>query len=464
MQQKLLLRCHGQMWNIQVRTSAGVEEAAILDIIALGYIVVGDLETVDLLLNMMHEVVDSVNDNEPLLDSVLMHMGSMYSTLGKFDESLLAYQRAISILKNIYGKNSVFLVMPFLGMAKAYDSIGRATKSVDMYHNAIAILELSRGPVSEDLVIPLSALGNLLLKEGKASDAESTFNRILQIYRNLYGESDGRVGMAMCSVAHVKCAEGNVDEAIDLYKKALEVIKNSNSLSLDDSVMENMRIDQAELLHVVGRGKEGRKLLEECLLITETHKGKEHLSSVPHLLNLAASYSHSKDFVEAERLLRASLMIMTKTLGHDDQSITFPMLQLAVTLYHLKRDEEAEQLALDVLRIREKAFGRDSLPVGEALDCLVSIQTRLGRHEGDLVDVLKRVLKIQESEFGHESEEVMLTLKKLVYYMDKAEPFGEQTDTGRNKRRLDEISITWFLKLWACGCGKKIGISRLLLS
>lgn len=106
-------------------------------------------------------------------------------------------------------------------------------------------------------------------------------------------------------------------------------------------------------------------MLEECLLITEKYKGKEHPSSVTHLLNLATSYSCSKNFVEAERLLRTSLEIMRKTVGPDDQSITFPMLHLAVTLYNLKRDEEAEQLALEVLHIREKAFGKDSLPVGK---------------------------------------------------------------------------------------------------
>lgn len=115
------------------------------------------------------------------------------------------------------------------------------------------------------------------------------------------------------------------------------------------------------------RGQEGRALLEECLLISEKSKGKEHPSSVPHLINLAISYSYSKNFAEAERLLMIGLQVMTKTLPPDDPSITFPMLQLAVTLYNLHRDEEAERLALDVLHIREKAFGKESLPVGRTI-------------------------------------------------------------------------------------------------
>lgn len=90
-----------------------------------------------------------------------------------------------------------------------------------------------------------------------------------------------------------------------------------------------------------------------------------------HFINLASSYSGSKNFVEAERLLRTALEIMMKNVGPDHQSITYPMLHLAVTLYHQKRDEEAEQLAEQVLHIREKAFGKDSLPVGKIIACFM---------------------------------------------------------------------------------------------
>ncbi|KAL8049427.1 hypothetical protein ABFX02_06G020100 [Erythranthe guttata] len=306
-----------------------------------------------------------------------------------------------------------------MGMAKVQGTSRKSREAIKTYQRVVEILESSRGGETEDMIAPLCSLGNLLIKEGRNSDAEYTFNRVLNIYTRSYGERDGRVGMAMYSLAQVKCAKGQVNEAIDLYKSAIQILKDSKHMELDDGILEKMRIDLAELLHVVGRGEEGRALLEECFLISEKLKGKENPSSVPHLVNLATSYSRSKNFAEAERLLRISLQIMMKTVPPDDPSITFPMLNLAVTLYNLHRDEEAERLALDALSIREKAFGKESLPVGEALDCLVSIQTRLEKDDTELLELLKRVLKIQEKTFGHDSEEVMETLKKTVHYLDK---------------------------------------------
>lgn len=49
----------------------------------------------------------------------------------------------------------------------------------------------------------------------------------------------------------------------------------------------------------------------------------------------------------------------------------------------------------------------------------MSIQTRLEKDDCELLELLNRVLKIQEKAFGHDGEEVMETLKKIVYYLDK---------------------------------------------
>lgn len=51
----------------------------------------------------MEEILGSLKDGDRLVDSVLMHMGSMYSKLGKYDKSLHMYERAVDIFANKYG-------------------------------------------------------------------------------------------------------------------------------------------------------------------------------------------------------------------------------------------------------------------------------------------------------------------------------------------------------------------------
>ena len=77
---------------------------------------------------------------------------------------------------------------------------------------------------------------------------------------------------------------------------------------------------------------------------------------------------------------------------------------------------------------------------GEALDCLVSIQTRLGKDDGELLELLKRIVSIQEREFGYESEEVMETLKKIVYYIDK---LGRKNEKFPLQKRLSILRMKY---------------------
>ncbi|KAF9601899.1 hypothetical protein IFM89_023963, partial [Coptis chinensis] len=256
----------------------GMEQAAILDVIALGYMGVGDFEFVECLLDMLVEIVGNVKNNEPFLDSVLLHMGTMYTNFRKYEEAMAMYERSLEILEGLFGKSDPFVVPSLLGMAKVYTSIGRVSKSVEIYRRTVDILEMSRGAESLDVVVPLIGLGNLFIREGHAK---------------LYGDHYGRVGIAMCSLANAKCAKdspigkptscamwpkyisnsksgqplglsmfrlpkavsgagGSLDEAVELYRKGLQVIKDSKYIAMDDEVMEKIRIELADLYHIAG--------------------------------------------------------------------------------------------------------------------------------------------------------------------------------------------------------------------
>ncbi|VFQ72644.1 unnamed protein product [Cuscuta campestris] len=272
---------------------------------------------------------------------------------------------------------------------------------------------------------------NSMIKSGNKNDAvdllKANYEAVKeQIDAGFRGREEARV-LDTIALGHV--ALGDLTTAIsimDLLNGIVEHLKN------DEPLLDSI------LMHMGSVNNEGRALLEECLLITEKSKGKDHPNCVKHLLNLATSYSRSKNYAEAEKLLRISLQIMLKTLPHDDQSISFPMLNLALTLFNLNQVDEAEKYALEVLRIRENAFGKESLPVGEVLDCLVSIQKRLGRDDNELLEHLKRILKIQEKAFGSESEEVMETLKKVVHYMTTIGLRHEKLPLERRLARLKD--------------------------
>lgn len=71
---------------------------------------------------------------------------------------------------------------------------------------------------------------------------------------------------------------------------------------------------------------------------------------------------------------------------------------------------------------------------------MVSIQTRLGKDEMELLEQLKRVLRIQEKELGSESEEVMISLNKVVFYLDK---LGMKDEKFALEKRLSRLRMKY---------------------
>ncbi|KAG2333034.1 hypothetical protein Bca52824_004214 [Brassica carinata] len=138
------------------------------------------------------------------------------------------------------------------------------------------------------------------------------------------------------------------------------------------------------------------------------------------------SYSRSKNYVEAERF--------SENLSGDHGEVGW----FRGSSVHNLPNAESCSHSFSAETIRENSFGEDSLPVGEALDCLVSIQARLGKDDGEVLGLLKRVLMIQEKEFGSSSEELIVTLPKIVYFLEKLEMKDEKFKFRRRLALLRE--------------------------
>lgn len=413
----------------------GVEQAAMLDILAQLHMSLSDFKATKNLLEQIKKILAGVGNHEPLVDKILEHMGTMYTALEEPKEALPLYTRSLGIQEAVLGKNNPLLVNLLLSLANTYNAVDEGHKSIQLYHRAITILERRKGSESEDLVFPLTHLSHVLIEEGEFDEAENSLHRALGIMEKLHGENDGRVGAVTCVLARALCANGKVDDAVVLYEKGLQIMERNGNLSLDDPVLETTRTDLAELLHVLGREEESQLLWEKNLLIKEEALGRDHPSLALHLQNLATSYALSRKFEKSEYILRRSLRILSAGLVPNAPEISFPMLSLATTLYHLGRHREAEDLAQEALRIREASFDKQSPAVGEACDCLALIQHALGKDD-EAEPLMWRVLQIQEKEFGYDSPEVMSTLEMLIVFLGN---LGKETEKSLLRRRLMKL-------------------------
>ncbi|KAF5947517.1 hypothetical protein HYC85_013474 [Camellia sinensis] len=127
-------------------------------------------------------------------------------------------------------------------------------------------------------------------------------------------------------------------------------------------------------------------------------------------------------------LYRCLLTILELSKGADSEDLVVPLLGLDNLLMKKGKAKDTENPFIGILNVYTKLCGENDGRVGmamcslahvkcakgEALDCLVSIQTKLGKDNIELLELLKRVLAIQEKAFGYERVGVALELEFQV--------------------------------------------------
>lgn len=403
---------------------AGVEQAAMLDVLAQLRLSLGDADETDKLLEQIEIILENLggDTHTALLDNILTHMANMYKALGQPAKAITILESSLQIQENTLGEDSPLIVQLLLGLAATYLEDGQEDKGIETYKRVVAILERISGPDDEQLALPLAEMGHALLEAGRFDEAEIATIRSLRIIEEALGPKHWQVGCATCSVARVKTAKGDYDEAESLYRKGLQIVETATDYPEDEDetlmTKESIRSDFAELLDDMERYDEAQELWRKNLVDKEKKVGENDAELSPSLLGLASSFVEAEKYDLAEPLLRRSLKLMFNHFGPDALETSEPMERLASVLNHLDKDDEAEVLARQALSIRETIHGPFHPSTAEVCNTLASILNGLNQIE-EAFALMQRVLRIQESELGHDSLEIGLTLELMIMLLDK---------------------------------------------
>jgi len=190
--------------------AAGIEQAAMLDILAQLRLSLGDYDEVEQLLAQIRDILKKVgpDTHQPLLDNILGHMGQMYSALGKPAEAVPMLEDSLEIQENIMGPDSPFIIKLLVDLANTYVENDEADKAIETYRRVISTIEKASDPSDERLAQPLAEISHLLLGEGKFDEAEVAIRRALHIVESSLGKEHWQAGSATCALARAKVAKG----------------------------------------------------------------------------------------------------------------------------------------------------------------------------------------------------------------------------------------------------------------
>jgi energy-coupling factor transporter ATP-binding protein EcfA2 len=170
---------------------------------------------------------------------VLANVGATKRRLGKFDEAVDAYQRAIAIHEKVSGARSAEMFDALHGLGHTYLEAGNPTKAEELYTRAVNYLVANPDLIDQIYeTANLEMIARLYRDIGKYAEAEPYFKRVLA---NRETQGDGVEFEALKEIAQFYAMQNKYEEAesylwraIDLQEQALFRISEERQLGLSE--------------------------------------------------------------------------------------------------------------------------------------------------------------------------------------------------------------------------------------
>jgi tetratricopeptide (TPR) repeat protein len=160
--------------------------------------------------------------SEPLdLATSLLSLGRVNAELSRFEDAEAAYEERLEILRDLPESELFGEGVTLHDLAELRQSQDRTEEALELYREA-ADLKRADGGSSRDLIATLFSYGRLLERRREYDLAEPIYTERVELLRSLGEPYPRGLGVALHDLADVRLAKGNPSEALELYRRAAD--------------------------------------------------------------------------------------------------------------------------------------------------------------------------------------------------------------------------------------------------
>jgi tetratricopeptide (TPR) repeat protein len=225
-------------------------------------------------------------DNE--VAAIDVGIGDIYLSLGRFDEAVFSYQKALTVFKSTRGENHPSVASVFIRLADLYYKTGKLRESKSYCENALRIYAKPLpGIVSEEVATGLTEIAAIYEAVNEPEEALRLLQKALKLledtpaHRSTIAGIEAQMGVMFYMI-------GRFGEAWSSFKSAIEKLRASGERksAYFGIVLNQMGLSCVQLYKL----DEAARLFEEARDILEQECGICHLDTLGVYSNLAATY------------------------------------------------------------------------------------------------------------------------------------------------------------------------------
>lgn len=230
----------------------------------------------------------SANGHEKDVAFIDSSIGDAYLKLGRYDEAIFSYQKALNLLKSTKGENHPSTASVFVRFADLYNKIGKFRDSKTYCENALFIYSKSCPGIPTEVIasgfIELSAIYESM---NQLEQALKLLQKAIKVYENVPGQQSMVAGIdAQMGVLYYLM--GSYSESYYAFRDAISKFREigEKKSALFGIALNQMGLACVQLYAI----NEAAELFEESRNILEIEYGPHHSETLGVYSNLAGTY------------------------------------------------------------------------------------------------------------------------------------------------------------------------------
>lgn len=367
--------------------------------------------------------IDQELTAQPAIQATLMEtMGSVYTSLGLYDQSVGLLRSALEKRRALYGDKHPEI-------ARSMDRLGEVLKlkaeyepAQKMYREALAMRRELLGNEHVDTARSVYELADLLGRMGEFSTAEPLFREALALRKKLFAARSVEVAQSLEGLALNLYDQGSYQDAAALLREAVAMRRE-----LHDGPHPQLAEALNNLGFVIddtGQNREAEQLFREALEMKRVLLGSEHPEIAIGLNNVAFALYEQRKYDQAEVYYESALAMQRKLLGADHPDVAMTLNNLAFVTHDKGDLETAIALSLASLDTYRRALGAEHPSVARGMNNLAMWMME----QNDFAaaeQMLREALSMRRKLLGPEHADVAGTMTLLAGVLIETRRYDE---------------------------------------
>jgi tetratricopeptide (TPR) repeat protein len=363
---------------------------------------------------------------QPAIQATLMEtMGSVYTSLGLYDQSVSLLQSALEKRRALYGEEHVEVARTMKRLGDVLKLKAEYEPALKMYQDSLAMRRKLLGDENVDTANTIYELADLLGRMGEFPKAEPLFREALALQKKLLGEKSPEVAQSLEGLGLNLFDQGNYDDAVVLLREAVAMQRELHAGPHPDlaEAINNLGF----VISDIGEYAESERLFREALAMKRVlYPGEAHPEIATSLNNVAYVLHDQRKYDEAEVLYREALDMQRKLLGNDHPDIAMGLNNLAFLSYEKGDVDAAIALSQESLDMYRRTVGNEHPSVARGMNNLAMWQMEKNDY-ASAEPLLRQALELRRKLLGPEHTDVAGSMTLLADLL---------VDTGRFEEAL----------------------------